>query len=91
MTAAVTGALRDPRVLWRRTLDGAVLLPPGGDPVRLNGSAAAVWMLLDRWRTVEDLVVALLEDCDAPAEVLARDLGPLLQELVAAGLATDMP
>lgn len=68
-----------------------MLLPPEGDPVGLNDSAAAVWMLLDRWRTVEDLVLALVEDTDAPAEVLAADLGPLLHELATAGLVTDLP
>lgn len=68
-----------------------MLLAPDGDPVALNDSAAAVWRLIDRWRTLEELVVALIEDCDAPAEVLADDLGPLLRELIAAGLATDTP
>jgi hypothetical protein len=86
---ANAAACRDPRVLWRRTLDGCVLLGPGGDPVRLNGPAAAVWMLLDPCRTVDDLVQALLEVWTAPAEVVARDIGSLLGELVAADLAID--
>jgi hypothetical protein len=80
---------RDPRVLWRRTLDGCVLLAPGGDPIQLNGPGAAVWMLLDPYRTVDDLIEALLEVWTAPAEVVARDIGPLLSELVAADLAID--
>ncbi len=91
MTAKAAAACRDPRVLWRRTLDGCVLLAPGGNPVRLNGPAAAVWMLLDPCRTVDDLVEALLAVWTAPAEVIARDIGPLLRQLVAADLVINRP
>jgi len=91
MTPVPAGAQRDPRVLWRRTLDGCVLLAPVGDPICLNTSAAAVWMLLGRWRTSDDLVAALAGAWNAPGELIARDVETLLGELVTEGLADDTP
>jgi hypothetical protein len=45
----VTSWRRDPRVLWRRSGDRVVLLPPGSEElVVLEGSAALVWHELER-------------------------------------------
>ena len=61
-----------PDVIWRRSLDALILLPPGDtEPVTVVGSGGAVWAaLLDVAVSIEDLAARLAADfgCD-PAEV----------------------
>lgn len=52
----------------------------------LNATATRIWDLLERPRTREELVAALAEEFDAPAEVLRADLVASLAELGAKGL-----
>jgi hypothetical protein len=73
-------------VLWRRSLDSVVLLPPGAaDVITLVGSGPAVWQLLADWRSADELAEVLAAAYGAPPDVVARDLGPVLRALDAAG------
>lgn len=73
---------RRPEVGWRASLEGLVLLPPGGgDPVTVAGSATAVWDLLAAPTTRADLAARLARTYDADPDVVAADLGPLLARL----------
>jgi hypothetical protein len=78
---------RRPDVLWRRSLDAIVLLPPASEePVTLAGTGPAVWELLAEWRTEADLVAVLAAAFEVPAERVTADLSSLLTELRALGV-----
>jgi hypothetical protein len=80
----MTGASvrRDPRALWRRTLDGAVLLPATQpEPLRLNASAAAVWRLLDGWVGADELAREVAELFGIDVDRATRDVTSTLQAL----------
>jgi len=77
---------RRPGVLWRRSLDAVVILPPGtGDTVILAGTGPVLWELLADWRTADDLVDALARLFAAPADQVRADVEPLLADLAARG------
>lgn len=64
-----------------------VLLGPDSEEYfGLDAIAADVWRRLERPATFPDLVADLARDYDAPAETIAADLAPLIDELVAGGL-----
>jgi hypothetical protein len=81
---------------YRRRADLLVRTAPGfvaicrrdGHNVSLTGTGAAVWELLDRGRTVNDLVVSLASVYDADGVAIAGDVAPLLQRLVDEGFVT---
>jgi hypothetical protein len=88
MTNGTTGRRirRRPGVLWRRSLDAVVLLPPGApDVITLAGTGPAVWQLLAEWRSEDELADVLTAAYGSTPDVVVRDLGPLLRALEAAG------
>jgi hypothetical protein len=88
MTNGTTGRRirRPPGVLWRRSLDAVVLLPPGApDVITLAGTGPAVWQLLAEWRSEDELADVLTAAYGSTPDVVVRDLGPLLRALEAAG------
>jgi Coenzyme PQQ synthesis protein D (PqqD) len=88
MTAGTTGRRirRRPGVLWRRSLDAVVLLPPGApDVITLAGTGLAVWQLLAEWRSEHELAEVLAAAYGSTPDVVVRDLGPLLHALDGAG------
>jgi hypothetical protein len=73
-------------VLWRRSLDAVVLLPPGSSELlTLAETGPAVWDLLADWKTVEQLVDVMAERYGAEPGRVAADVEPLLDRLVALG------
>jgi hypothetical protein len=77
---------RAPHVLWRRTLETIVLLPTGRDePFALAGTGPEVWGLLAEPRPFDDVVAVLAEVHGGDPEVVARDVEPLLVQLVELG------
>jgi len=78
---------RNPRVLWRSTSRGPVLLAPDHDePELLGGQAAVVWEVLDEPLTAAEIATA--------ARVViaeADDAGGALDELVRLGLVAVQP
>jgi hypothetical protein len=73
---------RHPGVLWRRSLDAVVLLPPGNaESYTLGGTGPVIWELLGDWRSEEDLVASLAEMFGADPAVVGRDLAPVLAAL----------
>lgn len=67
--------------------DEIVLLAPALDEyVALDAIGRRVWELLETARSVEELSATLAEEFDAPAERIAADVAPFLDELVAGGL-----
>jgi hypothetical protein len=77
---------RRPDVLWRRSLQAVLLLPPGRDDVvTVGGTGGEVWDLLDTWRSVDGLVELLAPRYEADPAEIARDVEALLGDLEALG------
>jgi hypothetical protein len=68
-----------------------VLAPGAEDPVTIAGSGAAVWELLARPRTTEELVHELSARFSTDPATLAEDLSGLLGQLAAAGALEEVP
>lgn len=82
----MSGWLHAPDVLWRNSLDGAVLLPPGAEaPLVLDAPGAALWTLLDEPHSLDAAADALADATGVDAERIADDIAPLLDDLRAAG------
>jgi hypothetical protein len=77
---------RRPDVLWRRSLDALVLLPPSAEEVMtVGGTGADVWELLETWRTVDGLAQSLSQHYEADEAIVHRDLEVLVAQLVEQG------
>lgn len=69
--------------LWRRSADAVVVLPPGtGEAFTLRGSGSALWDVLAQASTVHEAAGALGAMFERPAETIALEIEPVLQELV---------
>ena len=86
--------VRSPETLWRCASGTLVILPQEGDnptPLVVSGSAALVWDLLATPITLVELSDRLSQLCDANADVIARDLAPVLDQLNAAAAVQRVP
>ena len=74
------------------TLGGKVIAVPLGDDVvfhgtlKLNGTGAAIFEMLRKETTEEEIVEAMSRDYDAPREVLEKDVRACLTEFRKRGL-----
>ena len=75
---------RNPAALWRRSLDGVVLLAPAADePVVLRGGGPAVWDRLGAPITLDALVFKLSGAHGADEDEVGRDVRSLIDLLAA--------
>lgn len=82
---------RTAETLWRRTVGGALVFPPGAtEPVALNETAADLWEQLEAPATLDTVVERLAERYGADADVVARDVHALLAELERLGAAEEL-
>ncbi len=82
--------VREPRVVWRRTLRGIVALPPGShDPNVLAPPGDAVWDGLATPTTADELIRGLAVDFGVDAVMIADDVHAMLGELSQAGLVVS--
>jgi hypothetical protein len=82
-----TAYRRRPSVLWRRSLDAVLCLPPNAaEPVTLAGTGPEVWELLQRPHTLPELASELAARHGIDAESVATDVRPALEELAVLGL-----
>ena len=83
---------RQPGATWRQSLRGVVVLAPGADePLTIAGSGGAVWELLDRPRTTEELAEELSSRYATDPATVRRDLDGLLEQLATAGALEEVP
>jgi hypothetical protein len=79
--------LRRADVLWRATLDGVVIRRPGEDDaravVKLGGTGRSLWDALDEPSTFDELCDRLAASHGAERAVVAADLAPVIEDLVA--------
>jgi Coenzyme PQQ synthesis protein D (PqqD) len=74
-------------VLWRRSLDSVVCLPPdASEPVTLGGTGPEVWDLLRQPHSLAEFAAELADRHGADVDVVARDVEPVLERLAALGL-----
>ena len=81
LAANFTEAAIDDEVILMRLDNGELL--------SLAETAAAVWRLIDGSRDRDALVTALAAEFDADQQLIARDVGELLQQLKEAGLVAE--
>ena len=71
-------------VLWRRSLDAVLVLPPStAEPLTLAGTGPEVWELLAEEPSMSDLARELATRYDADAAIVEADLAPVVDRLVA--------
>jgi hypothetical protein len=72
--------------LWRRTLDGVVVLPfDRPAPLVLRGPAARIWELLAQPLTIQELLDAIATIYAVEGDAVADEVGWAVDELAAAG------
>ena len=77
---------RAPDALWRRAFDAVIVLPAGVDePMTLVGSGPQLWELLVEPRTFASLVDALASAFSEDRDVVAADIAPVVERLIAVG------
>ena len=83
--------VRSPGLLWRRTFDRVVLLVPGSgdDCLVLPGTGIAVWECFAEPCSVAEAVEGLAAAFGADPEVVARDVVPITEALVAQGALVE--
>lgn len=82
--------VRAPEALHRRTLDHALVRLPGGPLHTLSGTAAEVWALLDRARSVEEVTATLARRYAAAGPEIGGDVTALVETLVDAGVVVPV-
>ena len=78
----MTTWIRHPRVLWRRSGQRRVVLPPGSDEVLvLAGRGVVVWDLLSRPMSEPALVATMSDAAHLERGEAAAELVPFLEDL----------
>ena len=85
--------MRIKKELIKREIAGDVILVPVGQTVLennglflLNGISGRIWELLQTGKSTEEVAAVLVEEYDAPAQVIRHDLEEFLDELVTHGI-----
>ena len=83
MTSGTDCFVRDEAVLWRRVVDGVLLLPPESDELMLlTGSGGEIWHALERPRSATELAGVLADRYDVTEQqLLSQVLPSTLDEL----------
>lgn len=79
--------IRDKTSLWRAGEFGVVVLVAGSvSPTILEGTGADLWEILESPCSRQELAAALAARFGADASVVARDLTPVIEELLRLGI-----
>jgi Coenzyme PQQ synthesis protein D (PqqD) len=77
---------RSSTTLWRRCLDGVLVLPEGAaQPLLLTPPGDAIWELVAMPCELGDLLTELRRRFDGPAEEIASDTDDFIRDAIAAG------
>jgi hypothetical protein len=80
---APNSVVRRGDVLWRATLNGVLIRPPGADEVvKLAGTGLALWAELEQPTHFSDLCASLAAGHRADPNQIAADLMPVIVDLV---------
>ena len=83
--------VRSPNVLWRRTLRGVLLRPPGGELLLLDGSGWMVWDALASGTSLSQLSERLAAQTGEDAAVIGDDVRGVLEKLARMGAVVAAP
>lgn len=84
--------LQRPGTWLRQSEDENVIVDPDNSSLHvLNDTALALWELCNGQNTVEEMIIAVCELCDEPADVVRRDVESTLTRFDAAGLLQWTP
>lgn len=73
-------------VVWRRTMDGVVVLPAGAvEPIALLGPAANMWEMLAEPLTATELVAALADHYGVEPDHVTNEIRATLDGLLRRG------
>ena len=85
--------MRIKKELIMREIDSDVILVPVGQTIlennglfMLNEISGRIWELLQAGKNTEEIATVLVEEYDAPAQVIRQDLDEFLDTLVAHGI-----
>ncbi len=78
-------------VLWRRVIDGAVLMQLSGESVTLSSSGATLWELLDTPLEETTLVARAAGIYDVAPASIAPDVRAFLDDLAGQGYLVGEP
>ena len=79
-------------MLWRRSLDAVLVLPPAVDqPMTLLGTGAGIWDILAVSTSTDELVGSLAGSFGVKRQSVELDLLPFLRELEARGVIEAVP
>jgi hypothetical protein len=70
-------------------MDGALVLPPRGDVLRLDATGAWIWELIGVPVEVDEVVDSVASLCGAPRDEVATGARALLDTLNEAGATTE--
>jgi Coenzyme PQQ synthesis protein D (PqqD) len=74
-------------VLWRRSVDAILCLPPGApEPVTIAGTGPELWDLLAAPHSLATLAAELSARHRTDPDLVAADMRPVLQRLAALGV-----
>jgi Coenzyme PQQ synthesis protein D (PqqD) len=77
VTSGADSFVRDEAVLWRRVVDGVLLLPPGSDELMLlTGSGGEIWHALERPCSATELAGVLADRYDVTEQQLLTQVLP---------------
>lgn len=78
-------------LLWRRSLDAVLVVPPGADePITLAGTGPELWDLLETPRSLPELVRELAARHQASSDLVEADVSPVIDQLLALGVLERM-
>lgn len=75
---------RRPTVVWRTAPGFLVVADVAGEVTMAEGPSPEIWELLDRPRTIDQLVDELAERYGAPVDLVRADVSRFLRDLGAA-------
>lgn len=80
-------------VLWRRSLEGMLLLLPldRARPIEMTGSAAALWESLATPVSMAEAAGMLGDAHGTSADAILADVQPLLEEMSRLGVVMEVP
>ena len=82
---------RVPAVLWRRQLDGVLVLAPGAEePIQISVPGDALWLLLAEPSTIHELAEDLADLYGTDESVIRADIQPALAALLNAGAIREV-
>lgn len=78
-------------VLWRHSFGQLIVRPRRGQSVVVDGAGAALWDALAEPGTIDEIASRLARTFDAPVDVVARDVQPVLDVLLEHDVAEVVP